>query len=101
VPKLWNGQPDLQGTWENNSATPLERPAPLADTPLLSEAEVAAMAAQAARLFNAEADAVFGDALYLSLLDENGPRMAFATGTYSQNWVPDRHFERRAAGARS
>src|SRR5688500_6840241 len=88
VPKLANGQPDLQGTWENNSATPLERPAELAGKPLLSEDEVVAMKARAAQIFSAEADAVFGDSLYLALLDESRSRQTFATGTYSQNWVP-------------
>ena len=74
VPRLPNGQPDLQGTWENNSATPLERPRELAGKPLLSEDEVAAMEARAAQIFGPEADAVFGDALYLALLDDNRPR---------------------------
>jgi hypothetical protein len=97
VPRLPNGQPDLQGTWENNSATPLERPAELAGRPLLSEDEVVAMKARAAQLFNAEADAVFGDSLYLALLDEKRSRQTFATGTYSQNWVPNRYFERRTS----
>jgi hypothetical protein len=97
VPRLANGQPDLQGIWENNSATPLERPRELADKPLLSEQELIALKARAAQLFGAEVDAVFGDALYLALLDESRPRQTFATGTYSQNWLPDRYFERRTA----
>jgi hypothetical protein len=97
VPRLSNGQPDLQGTWENNSATPLERPPQLADKPLLSDAEVAAMQARAAQLFGPETDAVFGDSLYLSLLDEKRPDLVFPTGTDSQNWVPNRYFERRTS----
>ena len=97
MPRLPSGQPDLQGTWENNSATPLERPPELAGKPLLSPEEVAAMEARAAQIFNAEADAVFGDSLYLALLDETRPRLVFATGTYSQNWVPNRYFERRTS----
>jgi hypothetical protein len=97
VPRLADGKPDLQGTWENNSATPLERPPQLKGKPLLSEDEVAELKARAAQIFNADADAVFGDSLYLSLLDENRPRLAFATGTYSQNWVPNRYFERRTS----
>jgi hypothetical protein len=96
-PKLPNGQPDLQGTWENNSATPLERPAELAGKPLLSEDELAALETRAAQIFGPEADAVFGDALYLALLDDSRSRQTFATGTYSQNWVPDRYFERRTS----
>ena len=97
VPRLANGKPDLQGTWENNSATPLERPPELAGKPLLSEDELSALKARAAQVFNAEADAVFGDSLYLALLDENRPRQLGATGTYSQNWVPNRYFERRTS----
>jgi hypothetical protein len=97
MPRLSNGQPDLQGTWENNSATPLERPPELAGKPLLSEDELSALKARAATIFNPQADAVFGDSLYLALLDENRPRQTFATGTYSQNWLPDRYFERRTS----
>jgi hypothetical protein len=97
APRLANGQPDLRGTWENNSATPLERPPQLAGKPLLSDDEVAELEARAAQMFGPDADAVFGDAIYLSLLDESRPRLVFATGTYSQNWVPARYFERRTS----
>src|SRR5688500_5253194 len=97
TPRLPNGQPDLQGTWENNSATPLERPAQLAGKPLLSEDEVAALQARAAQLFGPEADATFGDAIYLALLNDKAPPLVFPTGTYSQNWVPRRYFERRTS----
>jgi hypothetical protein len=97
VPRLPNGQPDLEGTWENNSATPLERPAELAGKPLLSDDEVSALKVRAAQIFGPAADAVFGDSLYLALLDDSRPRQTFATGTYSQNWVPNRYFERRTS----
>ena len=96
-PRLPDGRPDLQGIWENNSATPLERPAELAGKPLLSEDELEAMKARASQMFGAEADAVFGDALYLALLDDRRPRRLGSTGTYSQNWLPDRYFERRTS----
>src|SRR6476619_7272502 len=36
------GDPDLQGTWSNQTITPLERPAQFKDKPLLTEAEAAA-----------------------------------------------------------
>ena len=97
MPRLAGGRPDLQGTWENNSATPLERPAQLAGKPLLSEDELAALKVRAAQIFNPNADAVFGDTLYLALLDDKVSRQLGATGTYSQNWVPDRYFERRTS----
>ncbi len=36
------GDPDLQGTWSNQTLTPLERPAEFAGKPVLTEAEAAA-----------------------------------------------------------
>src|SRR5688572_5712198 len=97
VPRLPDGRPDLQGVWENNSATPLERPRELADKPRLSDAEVAELRKKAGTVFGPESDAVFGDALYLALLDQNRPRQLGATGTYSSNWLPDRFFEPRTS----
>jgi hypothetical protein len=41
------GDPDLQGTWDFRTATPLERPAALAGKPFLSEAEAAEIERQA------------------------------------------------------
>src|SRR5262249_57797637 len=35
------GHPDLQGTWNFSSLTPLERPAQFADKPVLTDAEAA------------------------------------------------------------
>ena len=35
------GDPDLQGTWSNQTLTPLERPAEFANKPVLSDAEAA------------------------------------------------------------
>jgi hypothetical protein len=97
VPRLADGRPDLQGVWENNSATPLERPPQLADTPLLSDAQLEDLKQRAASAFGPAADAVFGDQLYLALLDDSRPRRLGATGTYSANWLPDRLFEHRTS----
>ncbi|TDI23910.1 MAG: hypothetical protein E2P06_08495 [Acidobacteria bacterium] len=41
------GQADLQGLWTNSTTTPLERPATMADRAVLTDAEVAALDAQA------------------------------------------------------
>jgi hypothetical protein len=96
VPRMADGRPDLQGTWENNSATPLERPAAFANKPLLTDAELADMKARAARLFAPDSDAAFGDGFYLALL-ANRNTAPFGTGSYSANWLPNRNIERRTS----
>jgi hypothetical protein len=97
VPRLADGRPDLEGVWENNSATPLERPRQFADRPRLSDEELASLERRARALFTPDADAVFGDGLYLALLADTRPAGLGATGTYSQNWLPDRYFEHRTS----
>ncbi len=96
-PRTADGHPDLEGVWENNSATPLERPAQFAQKPRLSDEELTALERRASRLFGPDAEAVFGDALYLTLLADAPPGGLGATGTYSQNWLPDRYFEHRTS----
>jgi hypothetical protein len=96
APRAADGHVDLQGLWENNSATPLERPAEFADKPRLTPQELDALKARAAQLFSADADAVFGDAFYLGLL-ANINRGLGATGSYSGNWLPARNFETRTS----
>ena len=73
VPRTADGRPDLEGVWENNSATPLERPRQFADKPRLSDEELASLERRARTLFAPDADAVFGDALYLALLADTRP----------------------------
>jgi hypothetical protein len=96
MPRLPDGRPDLQGVWENNSATPLERPKEFAGKPRLTDEEVEQLKQRAATIFGPNSDAVFGDALYLALLDESRPRRS-ATGSYSSNWLPERFFEARTS----
>ena len=77
------GDPDLQGVWQNNSATPLERPKQLEGRPLLTDEEVAELKKRAARLFdvNANADFAGGDNYYLALLaDPKQYKNANSTG---------------------
>lgn len=48
-PRTPDGQPDLQGIWTNPTITPFERPAELADKPVLSEQEAAQLEQRAAQ----------------------------------------------------
>jgi len=48
APKTPDGQPDLQGTWTNATITPFERPDELANKPVLTPEEAAALEKRAA-----------------------------------------------------
>jgi hypothetical protein len=63
-----DGQPDLQGIWVNNSATPLERPKALEGRQFLTDDEVATLKRRAERFRDNDSDFAGGDALYLAAL---------------------------------
>jgi len=98
-----DGQPDLQGVWANNNATPLERPKELAGRPYLTEQEVAALKSKADELFSGQADAAFGDTVFLSVLaNVKGTKEGFKstdgeTGDYSSVWTVERNWDNRTS----
>ncbi len=51
APRTPDGQPDLQGVWSNNTATPLQRPKELAGKEFLTEQEVTGLKREADKLF--------------------------------------------------
>jgi hypothetical protein len=68
-PRTADGQPDLQGIWLNNSATPLERPKALEGRQFLTDDEVTDLKQRAARLFKGDnADFPGGDNFFLAVL---------------------------------
>src|SRR6202035_5339643 len=68
-PLTADGQPDLQGTWLDNSATPLERPKELEGRQFLTDKEVAELKQRADRLFNnGYSDFAGGDSFFLAAL---------------------------------
>ena len=100
VPKTAAGQPDLQGVWANNLATPLERPKELANKAVLTDEELNQLKAKAARLFaSGGGDAVFGDGLYTAVLAEADKFVSTdgKTGDYNQFWLVDREWEHRTS----
>jgi hypothetical protein len=86
-----DGHPDLQGTWLNNSATPLERPKALEGRQSLTDEEVAELRRRADRLFNStNADFAAGDAVYLAALaDIDHFKSTTSTGTTAEMIVRD------------
>jgi hypothetical protein len=98
-----DGQPDLQGVWANNNATPLERPKELAGRAFLTEQEVAALKKKADELFSGDSDAAFGDTVFLSALaNVQGTKSGFKstdgeTGDYSSVWTVERDWDNRTS----
>ena len=107
-PRTADGQPDLQGVWANNTATPLERPKELATRPFLSDDEVAAMKKKAAELYDGTGDAAFGDTIFQTVFSSikgsaSGPHRKAAnefdggTGDYSSEWIVAREWDNRTS----
>ena len=103
APRTPDGHPDFQGNWENNIATPLQRPKEIADRPLLTNAEVAKMREKGLELFTGKADAVFFDGFYPAVLaNVLGLRQGFKstdgeTGDYGSEWNDARTWENRTS----
>ena len=97
-PLTSDGQPDLQGVWLDNSATPLERPKALEGRQFLTDAEVLELRQRADRLFKSGADNDFaaGDNVFLAALANPGQyRNPNATG--GSDLMIDREFDNRTS----
>jgi hypothetical protein len=62
TPLTSDGQPDLQGVWVSNSATPLERPKQLEGRQALTDAEVADLKRRAQELFKLDSSSDYATA---------------------------------------
>ena len=97
-PRTPDGQPDMEGVWLNNSATPFERPKGLEGKPSLTDDEVAELKRRADRLFkDGSADLAIGDNFFLAALSNpeqyrspNGPNR-------SAVWMVPREFDNRTS----
>ena len=68
-PRTPDGQPDLQGVWLSNTATPLERPKQLEGKARLTDEEVAEFRRRADRLFKTgNSDFAVGDGVFQAVL---------------------------------
>src|SRR6202521_1503836 len=90
-----DGQPDLQGVWLSNSATPLERPKALEGRQFLTDDEVTELKQRAARLFNgSDADFPGGDTFFLAVL-ANPDRFKNPNATGGTEAMIEREFDNR------
>ena len=98
-PRTVDGQPDLQGIWSNNTATPLERPEAFAGKDSLTDEELAELRARAAELRDSEqAGNLLGDLLIQKVLDDPSFREFDAgTGNYNSFWLVERELDARTS----
>jgi hypothetical protein len=100
-PKTPDGQPDIQGVWANNNATPLERPKSLDGRQFLTDDEVAALKARADELFAGDGDAAFGDGIFEAVLSDvkkyKPTTFDVQTGNYNAFWLVERDFDNRTS----
>ena len=98
-PRPADGQPDLQGVWANNSATPLQRPAALAGKKVISDEELAELNQRIAEIRESEqAGDILGDRLIRQALDKDTPRTFDPiTGNYNSFWLVERELDNRTS----
>src|SRR5882724_1621497 len=98
VPRNSFGQPDFEGAWANNNATPLQRPAQWADKEFLTDAELETVKG-AVRELEKDGDALFGDELIVDAVEGKQKPQSHdtQTGNYNGFWLPPREFERRTS----
>ena len=93
TPRTVDGQPDLQGVWANNSATPLERPSEWVGRDRLTEEELANLRLAALEATDGGQDALFADQLVLAAIaGQKGESYDPTTGNYNQFWIAERDF---------
>jgi len=96
-PRTADGQPDLQGVWLNNAATPLERPRALEGRSRLTPEEVTEFKRRAAVLLADNAnDFAAGDALFLAVL-ANVERYKSRNSTGGAYEMIEREFDNRTS----
>ena len=99
VPRTAGGEPDLQGTWANNSATPLQRPEALAGKQFLTDEELAELTRLVAEFRDSEqAGDLLGDRLIQQALgNPDFQDFDVVTGNYNAFWLVERELDNRTS----
>ena len=99
VPRTADGQPDLQGIWANNSATPMQRPEQLAGKTVLSDEELAELTQRVSEFRESEqAGDLLGDRLIQQALgNPEFNDFDVITGNYNAFWLVERNLDNRTS----
>lgn len=97
VPRTIDGQPDLQGVWENNTITPVERPDVFGDKEFLTDEDLDFLRAGLLEIENSGADALFGDGVIQAIFEGEINSYDPSTGNYDSQWMAERTIHRRTS----
>jgi len=97
MPRTPDGQPDLQGVWENNTITPVERPDVFGDKEFLTDEDVEFLKQRLQEIYAAGEDALFGEGVLAAAFSGEIVSYDPSTGNYDSQWMAERTIHRRTA----
>ena len=96
-PKTIDGTADLQGVWENNTITPVERPAVFGDKQFLTDEDVVFLEQRLEEIYAAGEDALFGGGVLEAAFSGEIQSYDPSTGNYDSQWMAERTIHRRTS----
>ena len=97
VPRTPDGHPDLQGVWENNTITPVERPDVFGDKEYLTDDDMVFISQRIDEIMAAGEDALFGGGVLEAVFSGEIASYDPTTGNYDSQWMAERTVHRRTS----
>ena len=97
APRTIDGHPDLQGVWENNTITPVERPEVFGDKEFLTDEDVLFLEQRLNEIYAAGEDALFGEGVLAAAFSGEIVSYDPSTGNYDSQWMARRTIHRRTS----
>ena len=97
VPRTIDGHPDLQGVWENNTLTPVERPDVFGDKEFLTDDDVEFLTSRLGQIESAGDDALFGEGVLQAIFAGEITSYDPTTGNYDSQWMAPLTIHRRTS----
>ena len=97
IPRTVDGHPDLQGVWENNTITPVERPDVFGDKEFLTDEDIDFLRAGLNTIESSGEDALFGEGVIQAIFDGEINSYDPSTGNYDSQWMAPRTIHRRTS----
>ncbi|PCJ22437.1 MAG: hypothetical protein COA96_14495 [SAR86 cluster bacterium] len=92
-----DGHPDLQGVWENNTITPVERPDVFGAKEFLTDEDVEFLKRRIIEINEEGSDALFGEGVLEAAFSGEIKSYDPSTGNYDSQWMAERTIHRRTS----